>query len=170
MQQEVKLVEILGCLGIGITYKRVFQIEDSLARSVCRQAFEDGLVCPSHLRLGLYTVAALDNLDYNPSSTTAIGSFNGTGISIIQFPTPENPGISRQIQFTENTDVIALPDEYRIVPAVILKSTTETVIPDSRMKQYKGLFQKALSEEQFWLDYAMTIMDSITYRDDVNVT
>ena len=164
------LTEILGCLGIGITYKRVFQIEDSLARSVCRQAFEDGIVCPSHLRRGLYTVAALDNIDYNPSSTTAIGSFHGTGISIIQFPTRENPGISRQIQFTEKTDVIALPDEYRIVPAVFLKSTTETVIPESRMRQYKGMFEKALSEEQLWLDYAMEMMDSSTYREDVNVT
>ena len=41
-----------------------------------------GIVVPAWLRRGLLTVGALDNLDYNPSSTTALGSFHGTGISL----------------------------------------------------------------------------------------
>ena len=49
--------------GIGITYKRVMEIEDTLAKSGCKQVFQDRLVCPSHLRIGLYTVSALDNVD-----------------------------------------------------------------------------------------------------------
>ena len=43
------------------------------------------LVCPSQLRHGLFTVGALDNLDHNPSSTTATDVFHGTGIRLFQF-------------------------------------------------------------------------------------
>ena len=108
----------------------MLEIENTLAKSVCKQAFQDKLVCPSHLKLGLYTVAALDDLDYDPSSTTAIGSFHGTGISIIQFPTSENPGIACQLQSSMKGDVISLPDEYRIVPALFLNSKS-TLVPES---------------------------------------
>jgi len=35
---------------------------------------------------------ALDNLDHNPSATTALSSFHGTGISLFQLLTKENHG------------------------------------------------------------------------------
>ena len=38
------------------------------------------------MNCGLFTVGALENIDYNPSSTTTQGSFHGTGISLFQFP------------------------------------------------------------------------------------
>ena len=144
------LVAMLARYGIGITYKRVLRIEDTLAKSVCNQAFQDKLVCPSHLKLGLYTVAALDNLDYDPSSTTAIGSFHGTGISIIQFPTAENPGIARQLQSSMKGDVISLPDEYRIVPALFLNFKS-TLVPECLMKETRGFVQKAQDDEAAWI-------------------
>ena len=37
---------------------------------------------PTQLRRGLFTAGALDNLDHNPSSTSAKDSFHGTGISL----------------------------------------------------------------------------------------
>lgn len=40
----------------------------SLAVTVCKQFEEKNLVC---LRKGLFTVAALDNIDHNPSANTA---------------------------------------------------------------------------------------------------
>lgn len=169
MTRSENLVEMLARFGIGITYKRVLEIEDTLAKSVCKQAFQDKLVCPSHLRLGLYTVAALDNLDYDPSSTTAIGSFHGTGISIIQFPTADNPGASRQLTSVAEGDVIALPEEYRIVPALFLKATG-TLIPESLMKENGGSLEKAQDEEQFWLKHGMEIMDSGECQDDTTMS
>ena len=42
-----------------------------------------------------------DITDHNPSSTTAQGSFHGTGISLFQFPTSTNVG--------EKQDDICLP-------------------------------------------------------------
>ena len=44
----------------------------------------EGLICPSVLRKGLFTTAAVDKIDHNPSSTTSKSSFHGTGISIFQ--------------------------------------------------------------------------------------
>ena len=64
MTKSNLLVEMLDSYEIGITFKRVLEIEDTLAKSVCKQAFQDRLVCPSHLTVGLCTVSALDNLDY----------------------------------------------------------------------------------------------------------
>ncbi len=46
-----------------------------------------GAVCPPQLQLGLFAVSTVNNLDHNASSTTATGSFHGTGISLFQYPT-----------------------------------------------------------------------------------
>ena len=73
------------------------------------------IVCPSSLRKGFVTVGGVDNLDHNPSSTTAQSSFLGTAISITQFPTPDSVGDSRlDIPFiTGDLDTnISLPQSY----------------------------------------------------------
>ena len=82
-------------MGISISYDRVLGIEDRIATSLCEQYEEDGVVSPACLKKGLFTVGAIDNLDYNPSSTTSQSSFHGTGISLFQFPTKDNPGTNR---------------------------------------------------------------------------
>ena len=51
-------------------------------------------MAPACLRKGLFTVGAQDNLDHNPSSTTAANAFHGTG-SLFQFPTSTDPGENR---------------------------------------------------------------------------
>ncbi|KAJ8353418.1 hypothetical protein SKAU_G00209850 [Synaphobranchus kaupii] len=86
-----KLVQQLHNLGISISYDRIMQIEDWLATSTCEGFEADGVVAPACLRKGLFTVGALDNLDHNPSSTTSVTSFHGTGISLFQLPTKSEP-------------------------------------------------------------------------------
>ncbi len=92
LTRSKKLVEHLKTIGISVSYTRVTQVENSIALSMCKQFETDGVVCPSNLRNGLFTAGAMDNLDHNPSSTTAESSFHGTGISIIQFPTSDFEG------------------------------------------------------------------------------
>ena len=82
-----QLVENMAKLGISVPYDRVCQLENHIAVSISEQFKVDKIVCPTMLRKGIFTVAALDNIDHNPSSTTAKGSFHGTGISLMQFPT-----------------------------------------------------------------------------------
>ncbi len=60
------------------------ELEDQLASAVSVHYEKEGIVCPPNLRKGLFTAGALDNLDHNPSSITAQGSFHGTAISIFQ--------------------------------------------------------------------------------------
>ena len=60
-------------------------------------------------------LAALDNFDYDPS-TTFVGSLHGTGRSIIQCPRKENRGLSRSVTPVGEAYVINLPDEYTFFP------------------------------------------------------
>ena len=40
----------------------------------------------------MFTTSAVDNIDHNPSSTTATGSFHGTGVSLFQHPDFDKQG------------------------------------------------------------------------------
>ena len=66
-----------------------------MGNSVCSQYEIDKVVCPPSLKKNVFTTSALDNIDHNPSSTTAQGSLHGTGISLFQHPTLHEPGVSR---------------------------------------------------------------------------
>ena len=65
-----KLIQQLYHKGICISYDKVLEVENMIAA--------EGVVVPACLRKGLFTVGALDNLDHNPSSTTAMNAFHGT--------------------------------------------------------------------------------------------
>ena len=128
-----KLINRLHRLGISISYKCVVELNNSLANSICLPFEIEGVVFPAHLRKGLRTIGTLDNLDHNPSATTAQGSFHGTGISIFQFP---NSGNSRdpiviQANVIHSTEY-SLPDHYTNIPAVTCK-TGELALPDARL-------------------------------------
>ena len=72
------LVDIMHKLGLCIFYDCVMDI---LANSVTARFEQDGVVCPPKLRKDVFTTAGIDNIDHNPSSTTASNSFHGTAIS-----------------------------------------------------------------------------------------
>ena len=60
-----KLIEQFYSLGIGISYDLVIQLENGMALSLCGQYQANDVVCPTHLRKGLFTVGAMDNIDHN---------------------------------------------------------------------------------------------------------
>ena len=51
----------------------------------------------------MFTVAAVDNIDHNPSSRTAKDSFHGTAMSITQHLADNNDGVKRQFPVIETT-------------------------------------------------------------------
>lgn len=58
-----------------------------------------------HLTTGVFTTAAVDNIDHNPRSTSANYSFHGTGISLIQHHDhPNNTGDYQQPIHLEKSD------------------------------------------------------------------
>ena len=169
MTRSETLVNILARFGISITYTRVLELEDRLAKSVCKQSFQEKVVCPSHLKFGLYSVAAINNIDYDPSATTAIGSFHGTGISISQCPTLDNPGMSRQHGLVDDSDVTGLPDDYTIVPAVFRKNTG-CLLTETFMKEINGSLEEAKHEEKHWLKHAGDILESDELGQEENIS
>ena len=90
--RKAQLVNDLFDVGMSISYKRILEIENALGASVCEQFQKEGIVCPAKLRNGLFTVAAYDNLDHNPTSNTCQESFHGTGVSLSQYRTNEELG------------------------------------------------------------------------------
>ena len=90
----------------------------------------------------LFTLAAIDNIDHNPSSSTAQNSFHGTSISIFQYPqefeTQSKFEYRRPGSLRKNS--LKLPDSYtQIFPTKYLKPEPANRVP------YEGaVFKKEL--------------------------
>jgi hypothetical protein len=125
------LVDKLYNLGLSISYDRVLSLSTEMGNNICSRFEAEKVVCPLKLRHRLFTTSAVDNIDHNPSSTTAQGSFHGTGISLFQHPSVENKGEDRadvdQV-VSDRKGIAPLPEAYSIVPPVVLPNK-DPVIP-----------------------------------------
>ena len=114
-----ELVDILYHLGLSVSYNRVLDISTSLGSKTCRFYAKEGVVCPPKLKHGLFTTGAVDNIDHNPSATSAKESFHGTSISLFQHPTAEAEGTDRGVANDGSDEVCTqLPESYTLVPPV----------------------------------------------------
>ena len=108
-------------------YKRfidhVLQLESLLTRNLCEQSMKDNTAYPQQLRIRIVTVAVIDNLDYNSSSTAAQDSFCCTAISILQHPAIKNQSGIRPSHFSTKPSLkeVNLPEYYSIIPATTTK-------------------------------------------------
>ena len=167
-----KKVNTLYSLGISVSYQCVIDLENSLATTVCKHFEDEGLVCPPILRKGLFTVGAMDNIDHNPSSTSAQGSFHGTGISVFQFPTSSKAGLCRdQLVFDKahvEHKMHSLPDKYIMIPAVVCKSV-ELSVPEIKISGVPVDFE-ATKEENRWIEHAIQLMqkDELQKSDSIS--
>ena len=94
--RKKSVIDSLHDIGVSVSYDRVLSISGGLANGVATQFENDNAVCPTSLRKGLFTTAGFDNIDHNPSSTTAKDSFHGTAMSLTQHPTKTNQGTVRE--------------------------------------------------------------------------
>ena len=107
----------------------------------------------------------MDNLDHNPTSTTSQSSFHGTGISLFQFPTSDNPGHERPplALSSSQTRMHHLPDSYAIVPAIAFKNTDVAVPKISVNTEPTNLRQnhldQAMIKEKSWVDSALLLLE-----------
>ena len=83
-------------------------------------------VCSPKLQENIFTLSAIDNLDHNPSPSTAKDSFHGTGISIFQFQTNQDDSFKFELSETSrnNHRPPSLPSYYTNVKPT--KSTPST--------------------------------------------
>ena len=164
------LITRLYQLGLSVSYDRILEIEDWLATSVSERFEEDNCVCPANLRTGLFSVAALDNIDHNPSSTTASSSFHGTSISIFQFPTQDKPGDCRpplRVPPAGNQKH-RLPESYANVPPVSLTATSVSVPKTNQLSSFEGNLDRAIAQENAWLKHSQQkIQGTLTSTDKI---
>ena len=80
------LVDTLAERGICVSYHRLRQLSTDIANSVITHWEHEGVVVPFQATARVFTAGGIDNIDYNPSSTTASSQsvLHGTGISILQ--------------------------------------------------------------------------------------
>ena len=95
---------------------------------------DENVVCPSKAKSGVTTGGMIDNIDANFKSRLSLNSFQGTAISLVQFPTVDNPGEARRKTCIDTarkpqTHIDQLPAWYAIVPAVALTNKEPKVPP-----------------------------------------
>jgi hypothetical protein len=150
-----ELVDTLFHLGLSISYDRVMDIFMDMANEAASQYENDGVVCPLILRDGLFTTAAVDNIDHNPSSNTARDSFHGTGISLFQNRKKETDGTKRERANlqpgTANKKIPQLPETYTILTPVAFKKK-DPEIPETTgpLTCNTAPLEAALEDETKW--------------------
>ena len=126
------LIDKLYDLGMSVAYDRVLAISTAMGNTVSARFEEEHVVCQPKLCFSLLTTSAVDNVDYNPSSTMAKGSLHGTGISLFQHPSEIVQGEDRSVSIIDDSvstkKLTPLPDSYANVPPLVL-SKKDPVIP-----------------------------------------
>ena len=150
------LVDELYNLGLSISYDRVLDISTEMGNNVCARYESEGVVWPPKLSKKIFTTAAVDNIDHNPSSATAQGAFHGTGISLFQHPGENGIGEERALVVVGNANakrLAQLPDSYTTVQPVILPKAQPPVPPLQRPLIGSCLeMPSAFATEYKWLD------------------
>ena len=108
------LVNEFAAQGLRISYSRLQEIQNNIARQLCHQYVTEGVVHPKSLTDGFFTSAAIDNIESNPSSTPANSSFHGTSISVFQHPKVDYPNepFILDINFEFKHEKATLPSFY----------------------------------------------------------
>jgi len=154
------LVDKLFHLGLCISYDRLLQISANMANGVCDRFDLQTGISPPALLGGLFTTAAIDNIDHNPGSTTTIASFHGTGISLVQHCTSDEQGtaLNSVEEVTKGSKTInPLPLSYSTVTPVrsICKDISTPNI------NYVAKFDSELHShgQENWLDTVSTAIE-----------
>ena len=118
--RKKSLIEKFHKPGICVSCNRVLELSNTPGNNVLSHYNSTNIVCPAALKGGVFTTAALDNIDHNPGSTTAEGSFHGTGISLFQHPTTENSAEHRHIEkcITSQKNLLQLLANYANISPV----------------------------------------------------
>ena len=158
--RKKELVDKLARMGLSISYDRVMSLSAQLGNSACRLYHENQVVCPPKMRGLVFTTAAVDNIDHNPSSTTPKQSFHGTAISLVQHPAFQGAGVDRDISILGGSNetgikgVDRLPQYYTNVPPVTstMNNTQVPVTNLTTMSGDSGLKQH-IDTEYLWLQH-----------------
>ncbi len=102
-------------------------------------------MCPRSILNGFFTTAAIDNIDHNPSSTTATDAFHGTSISIFQYPIADENRRYLELNCESNKcdQPLELPQYYTEV-CPVKTTTAEHPLQQRILKQFLKRAAKTL--------------------------
>jgi len=80
------LITALNNLQLCPSYQRIQTLSNQVGNLIIDSFDSHQAAVGSKFSFGQFTSGALDNLDHNPSSSTAYGSFHGSAISLTQHP------------------------------------------------------------------------------------
>ena len=160
-----ELVDILHESGLSISYDRVLSISTDVGNKICDSYHKNG-VCPPSLREGLFTTAQVDNIDHNPSSSTAITSFHGTAISVFQHPIFIDDGnkiVHVDASKQTSTTIKELPAEFATVLPISAKLKSNPPQPSNveAIKPYNDSLlegHQIIQPEYLWLEETSKIL------------
>ena len=169
-----ELVDRLFNLGLSISYDRVLRLSAEMGNSECQHFHMEQVVCPPIMQGSEFTTAAVDNIDHNPSATTAKDSLHGTGISLVQHPTFADEGVDRGIVIiggnTGSKTVHQLPHLYTDVPPVT-SSVKQSAVPTTDMTSLKrNDFTKHSEKEYRWLENTRQVIEKNADRNSENTS
>ena len=169
--RKKSLIDAFFNMGLCISYDRVLAISTDIANSVTTRFEHEGVVCPPKLRGKIFTTAGVDNIDHNPSSTTAHDSFHGTAISLVQHPTTSNKGNDRGISLLNETSelqrkIAQLPEMYTNVQPAVLQ-VKEPFAPPVVGPLKPGLVTpEGIEKEYEWLNNLRELLGKETLQKD----
>ena len=151
-----ELIDKLHENGLSVSYDRVLETSGMLGETVIKQYVGEDVVCPPALRKRLFTTSAVDNIDHNPTATTARTSFHGTSISMFHYPSNENRGEERaspEVRDSKTRKVLEPPEHYtNITPAFFKKNPTPTTGFNEVSLPDEALFHRNIKVECEWLE------------------
>ncbi|XP_014676237.1 PREDICTED: uncharacterized protein LOC106816189 [Priapulus caudatus] len=125
------LIDVIHQRGLCIAYDRLRVLSTDIANSVIGHWEQVGVVVPPQAVKHVFTTGGFDNIDYNPSSTTAKSALHGTCISIHQH-------FSSDTQEVKNfTDILILTEMgkkvVRSLPASYTSMDLDASLPNDEV-------------------------------------
>ena len=128
----------LSQLGISISYDHILHLTTQIENSVSQHFHLEQVVCPPKMCGAVFTTAAIENINHNPSEMTGKSSFHGTAISLIQHPSFTGEGVDQTIVFIRGSGdgssmlIRQLPKYYTAMPP-ITSSIKNVSLPATRV-------------------------------------
>ena len=157
--RKAGLVNKLSRLGLCISYDRVCDIKESIASHLCKEYEERKLVQPASMKNGLFTTAAIDNIDHNVTATSAQQHFHGTSISLFQHPDQNALANAITINTTDKsnlTNKLLLPEYYLNIEPVNKGNVTRPMSSINTRDGENTYFP--LEENSAWLEKSELII------------
>ena len=154
--RKLGIVEKLFKLGLCVSPDRLRSIATALGNTSLDTFAKQNVVCPMLMQKGLFTIGAIDNIDVNPSSATAMSSFHGTAASLHQKAALTDTVLQDNLPELSSSKVLKdLPSEYTDIPPFYLPSSLP---PFKSLGQLKvtDTDSNNFSAEHEWLDHVKT--------------